>query len=282
MWLAGATLGAEQLPTGSGGGNSTGGYRNASAGTSTISSVGGASTTGGASSIGGVSATGGGLNTGGYAGIGGAPFTGGAPATGGASWTGCSQAVIPTTPGNLSITSGYLTKGSLHGNTFTWNSYSSNTATCITPTCGASGCTPAFGSSSICAAGFVAADTAYNSIVGLGFNLNQNLDGGTAGSIPIASSVTVTTYVGRQIGDAFLRVQLTTQDGTSYCVEAGKWTSGTPIPISAFNTRCWDSTMSGAIAAVAGTQVTSLNLVIPSDAAGSRPFDVCLLDVAVQ
>ena len=121
-----------------------------------------------------------------------------------------------------------------------------------------------------CAAGVVTADATYNSAVGVGFNLNQSTAGGTPGSVAAPSSISVTTVTsGAGAGNAAMRVQITSASGANYCVEAGTWASGTPIPIGNFNTTCWNG---WGTSLSAGTGITSINLVVPSDAVADRPF----------
>jgi len=200
--------------------------------------------------------------------------------TGSGTSVGCAYAVPPTASGTLSVTSGYVTTGTLRGYGFTWKSDQSNATTCIVPTCNTTGCSPAFGSSALCASGYVTADTTYNSAVGVGFNLNQDSSGTTNLTVPAPASVTVTTSLfGGAMGNPAMRVQITDAAGTSWCVEAGQWASGTPIPISSFNTACWDS-MTGKTL-TAGQPIQSINLVIPADAVMDRPFAFCLTGVSL-
>jgi hypothetical protein len=263
-----------------GGRTSTGGAHTGGARTGGTTSTGGRTSTGGTSTGGRIST--GGLSTGGRLSTGGLG-TGGRLSTGGttASTTGvvaCSGQTIPQSTGTLSVTNNYVTTGTLQGFGFTWVYPANNTTTCIAPSCSSTGCTPAFGTTALCAAGVVTPDTTYNSIVGIGFNFNQPTTGGTAGSVAAPSSVTVTVTKGTGAGDSALRVQIVDSAGNNYCVEAGRWSSGVAIPITSFSTSCWDSTSLGTVL-TAGTQITAIDIVIPSDATANRPFADCLTGV---
>lgn len=277
----------------------------ASAGGSPLGATGGRSTAGGAGgnqATGGVSAfdgTSGGASAIGNTSTGGAPSSGGAPATGGIPSSGgavaatggtlaaggsggysCSGLSVPvaTVSGNLTVTNQYVTAGTLKGYGFAWLGDGSNATTCIVPTCGTTGCSPNFSTAALCAAGIVGADASSVSIAGVGFNLNQSTAGSTS-NISALTDVTVTVAKATGAGDAAARIQLVSTTGTSstvYCVEAGQWATGVPIPIGQFNTKCADGS---GTALTAGTPITSLDVVIPADAAISRPFSFCLSGV---
>ena len=189
------------------GGTHTGGSRAATGGAMIIT----AAYTGGTRPTGGTTSTGGRMSTGGA-------LTGGRTSTGGTSNStstaaACSGRTVPQSTGTLTVASTYVTTGTLQGYGFTWVGSGSNSTTCITPTCGSTGCSPAFGTTALCAAGDVTADTTYNSIVGIGFNVNQPTTGGTAGSVAAPSSITVAVTKGTSAGDSALRVTLVERFG---------------------------------------------------------------------
>ena len=192
--------------------------------------------------------------------------------------SGCYGLTVPPASGTLSVAYGYVTTATLKGYGFTWAGILNNSSTCITPTCNTTGCTPAFGSSALCAAGVVGADTSYNSVVGVGFNLNQDSSGMVNSTVAAPANITIiSTAFGAGVGNASIRVQITDAGAsTIWCVEAGKWTSGVPIPITSFNTSCWD--YSGTYLS-AGTPIQAIHLVVPSDAIQTRPFGFCLAGV---
>lgn len=242
--------------------------------TGVVVSTGGIGTAGTTQTVrGGSQGTGGFISTGGVVGTGGTNGTGGATIS-------CSGLTIPTVAGKLSVSSpwAYVTVGPLHGwgDAYTW--LTSNSTTCITPTCG-NGCTPSIGTTSLCAAGIVTADATNNSAAGIGMSLKQT-ETSSLGSIQISGSITLTDSISSSsTGNLALRAELIALDGTSFCVEAGHWTSGVSIPIGAFNTACWDN--SGTYAS-ASTAVAKVALIVPSSVTEDRPFSFCLTNVTVQ
>jgi len=181
----------------------------------------------------------------------------------------------PTATGQLQISNGYVTAGSYAGYGFTWTGKNSIGDTCVTPKCGTASCSPSFGTSALCGAGVVAADTTYGSVIGIGFNLKQTSAGGTPGSVAAGSTVTVGATLGTGTGDQNARVQIVDAAGNNYCVASGAWTSGTAIDITQFNTSCWDTTLAGATALSAGTDIVSVDIIVPSDSTTERPFSIC-------
>ena len=146
-------------------------------------------------------------------------------------------------------------------------------APCIVQNCGSGA-----DKSTYCVSGSVTADSSYHSAAGLSFYLRR-LVGGPIGAVPIPVGIAITTYGGNQTGNDFLRVQLTDSYGNDYCVMENKWASGVSIPITKFNTACWDNS---GVYASATSPMQELDLIVPSTGAGDRPFEFCLLDVAVQ
>ena len=218
------------------------------------------------------------LATGGSTAAGGTTATGGTKATGGSTPqpADCIGLAPPSATGTLSVSSGYVTTGTLKGYGFTAIADRSNSTTCVTPRCDTTGCTPSFGSTALCAAGVTTADTTYNSEALIGFNINQPSSGDTRGSVQAPSSVTITVTTGSGTGDAAARVELVDASNNVYCVEAGKWASGVAIPIADFNTKCWDysGTPLGA-----GTPLIEISLEVPSDSTADRSFALCLTGV---
>ena len=226
--------------------------------------TGGTTATGGTEATGGVTAAGGTRNSG-----------GGTSSTN--TLSHCSGLTPPTAAGTLTISSGYVTTGTLEGLGYTAVGMHNNSTTCVVPSCDTTGCQPAFGTSALCAAGIVTADTTYNSVVYIGFNLNQPAAGATLGSIAAPPSITVTVVKGAGTGDSNARVIVIDASGTSYCVDGGGWKSGVAIPISSFNTFCWDPTNGKDL--VIGTRLTQLNIVVTSDATADQDFSICLTGV---
>jgi hypothetical protein len=66
---------------------------------------------------------------------------------------------------------------------------------------------------------------------------------------------------------------------TTWCIDSGKWESGTAIPITSFNTACWDN--SGTYLTT-GTQIQAIHLMVSADATVARPFSFCLTGVTFE
>jgi len=240
---------------------------------------GGMSATGGWSAI----ATGGAMTMAGTHGYtvganGGTRAAGGAPAGTTTVASYCAGITELKVMGSLSISSGYVTTGILHGYGFTWIGDKSNANTCIVPVCGVTGCTPAFGATALCAAGVVAADATYNSVAGLGFNVNQSATGNEALPVSATAGISVGVVISASAGDFAMRVQVVDSTGTAYCVETGSWCIECPISITSFNTTCWDGR--GATL-TSGASIVSIHVIVPSDPFEDRPFSFCLTDASV-
>lgn len=146
-------------------------------------------------------------------------------------------------------------------------------STCIVPTCTTAGCSPSFGTNAVCAAGKVAGDSTYSSVVGFGFNLSQ-ANTSTAAPSMVGAPSSIAFYYTKS-GTGQLRLQIS--DGTtSWCYDTlGTNYSGYPIPISDFNTACWDN--SGSYLSY-GTPIQVVELIVPSGLSAVT-FADCLLDV---
>ncbi len=208
--------------------------------------------------------------------------TGGAPTTTSTTTgttTGSCPTALPTATGTLSVVSGYVTAGTYAGYGFAYKGDKSNATTCVAPVCGTTGCTPVFGTSALCAVGTVTADSTYNSVAGVGFNLKQTSAGEAPGSVAEPATITV----GAQLDTAtmaYARIQIVDSTGAAYCVKEGTWSSGTAIPIGSFNATCLDTTDPKAKAMTAGTLIQSVHILIPSDATADHPFNMCLTGVS--
>ena len=228
-----------------------------------------------------------------------------AAAGGGASCDGG----VPTAEGGLVVDDNYVTVGSLHGYAaaWAWVGSTSSAIACAAPTCTVPdsfqfapingegvapltsevvSCSPAFPPTALCTAGAVTADPTYLSTAGLGFNFSQDT-GGDAGAdassvdgITIDQSITITVEKsGALAGNSALRVELTDSNGHYYCALEGKWTSGVAIPITKFNTHCWDN--SGTFA-TPDMLFRRVDILVPSSASVDQPFAYCLTNVSVQ
>ena len=221
---------------------------------------------------------------------------------------GCNSS-MPSADGELVVSDDYVTVGPLHGYAaaWTWVGSDSKAAPCATPICTAPGslqigveaqigaapmttesvsCSPAFQASALCTAGTTAADPTYDSVAALGFNLNQDIaiDAGSTSNpihgISIPNSITVTVQKsGSFAGNSVLRLELTDSDGQFYCAYEGHWTSGTPIPITQFNSKCWDNTGTFASPSLLFQRV---DVLVPSNQYVDQPFSYCLTNVSVE
>ena len=216
---------------------------------------------------------------------------------------------IPSAEGEMVVDDNYVTVGSLRGYAaaWTWVGSTSNAVACAAPTCTAPdslqvapipgegaapmtseavSCSPAFPPTALCTAGTVTADPTYFSAAGLGFNFSQDtggdggVDANSADGITIGQSITITVEKsGALAGNSALRVQLTDTSGHFYCALDGAWTSGVPIPITQFNSHCWNN--SGTFA-TPSTLFRRVDILVPSRAATDGPFAHCLTNVSVE
>jgi len=126
--------------------------------------------------------------------------------------------------------------------------------------------------------------------MGLGFMLNQDqaVDGGVTGvdggaippigTITIPSSITINVVKsGNNLGgNNSLRAQLVDVDGNAFCYGG---VSDTPIPVTKFNTKCWNN--SGDYA-TPSTAFKKLDVIVPSSSSSELDFSYCITNVTVQ
>jgi hypothetical protein len=241
--------------SGDGGATGSGGAVGAGGGTGT----GGAAGTGGATGSGGTAGTGGTTGTGG--GTGGATGSGGATGTGGTTGTGGSAEITCSTM-FVATTGGWVTVPTAPGGTC-WHGYAYNFGDSIGTTA-TPGLTNTYAScGTVCAlgaTGTVAPSTAannYGGYVGIGFQLNQPLTGGTATATVTPKGSGLTVSFSGNTGALAVRAQLT--DGTTtWCRTVT--TSPVTIPYSSFNTKCYDAPPDGT--AYAKQPVNAFQLVV--------------------
>jgi len=208
--------------------------------------------------------------------------------------TTCNGSTLPTAMGSMTVgADNYVVQGPLHGYGGPWVGQTAIIpATCVTPSClvvaeasgwSGSDCTPNLGpQTALCVGGTVAQDATQASNAGLTFNINQAQGAASnnpANAIPAPASVTV-TFVNP--GGSPLRVELSDWSGTSspvYCVDNGHFQSGQPIPITSFNTRCWDNN-SGTSLSV-GTPINTITVYAYSNGTAATPFAFCLTGVTM-
>jgi hypothetical protein len=190
------------------------------------------------------------------------------------------DAGAPTADGQLTIADGYVTVGSLHGYVDSWANPGKDSAPEVI-----SCSTPVAGPTALCMAGAITADSSYGATAGIGFYLNQDVgardpDGGAINlgtiTIPNTLQVFITKSGGALNGNNSVRAQLIDDSGTAYCYGGSL---DAPIPITKFNTACWNNT---GTYATATTAFTELQIMVPSAAASEQDFSYCLTNVVVQ
>ncbi len=189
---------------------------------------------------------------------------------------------IATAEGQLAVNDDYVTVGPLHGYADAWATPGPTSAASVIA-CG----TPALGPTALCTTGGISADTTYNSTAGIGFYLNQDVGariwpGVDAAAVPVGTitvpnslSVSITKS-GTFNGNTSLRAQLVDQDGNRFCYGGPL---NVPIPITDFNTMCWNNT--GDFAKPT-TTFERLEIMVPSSAVSEEDFSYCLTGVTVQ
>jgi hypothetical protein len=220
----------------------------------------------------------------------------------------CDGGVPVAQQGLMSVQDNYVTAGPLHGygNSWTWVGADSKAIACSTPVCTgipewgqAVSCSPPLGPTAVCTAGTITADKTYNSVAGVGFALNQDkavavdggvaVDSGAAGTagvdaggpvgtitIPHTIAITVERSGDKMGGNLSLRAQLTAANGDLYCYGGSL---NDAIPVTKFNTKCWNNT---GVYATASTPFTKLDIIVPSSAASDLEFSYCIANVVVQ
>ena len=181
----------------------------------------------------------------------------------------------PGTPGALTLTAGYASNGTWKGYAYTFTGPMTGSKATIMP---------AMLTTSFCATGNIMADTTYASVAGMGFNVNQEM-GMTSTSPPInmvAASGTglainvMSTGLTLSPGGSQLRAQVKA-GATDFCANIAA--SGVNmIPWTMFNSKCWNTSETGAMAFAAGTQIKAVELIIPSGMAAIASFNICLMD----
>jgi hypothetical protein len=217
----------------------------------------------------------------------------------------CDGGVPVAQQGLMSVKDNYVTAGPLHGygNAWTWVGAESKAIACGSPVCTgipewgqAVSCSPPLGPTAVCTAGTITADKTYQSVAGVGFTLNQDktvavdggvtLDAGAPGvdaglrvgtvTIPHSIAISLERSGDNMAGNRSLRAQLTAANGDLYCY-GGSLVDA--IPITKFNTKCWNNTGDYAIAS---TPFTKLDVIVPSSAASDLEFSYCITNVVVQ
>lgn len=259
--------------TGSGGSTSFG-----SGGSTTTTGSGGSTSFGSGGSTtsgsGGRAATGSGGST---FGSGGSTFGSGGSSFGSGGSTTTGSGGSPVSTGALTVMDGYGTSGTWMGYAYTFTGPATGSKGTIAPA-------NFMGMTSVCAMGMITADPMYLSVAGLGWNINQ-AKGTTAAEPPIMTvatsgtglevNVTVTGLTLAAGSGSPLRAQI--KASADYCAPIAA--SGvSKIPWSMFNTKCWNTAETGAMAFAAGTAIKAVELIVPSTTTAVGPFNICLVD----
>jgi hypothetical protein len=187
-----------------------------------------------------------------------------------------------TDVGNVStpsvvVSDGYVTTGPWAGYGFTATDPG---AAQIIPDCGGSACNPPFVGKYFCMHGTVTGRMDWTGFAMLGWNVNQNTDGGAqlTWPVPETGGIVVTVDNPSQIP---LRVQL---QGTNPHSSADRWcaplVSGKFIPWSSLLTNCWAGGKPQN-PLTPGTPIQQAAIIVPGLQV-DLPFDFCLVDVQVQ
>lgn len=200
------------------------------------------------------------------------------PGTGGSIITGGGTGGAPVTGGALTVVDGYAKSATWMGYAYTFVGPMTGSKATVTPA-------SFMAMTTLCAMGTIAADPAYASVAGVGWNINQAV--GTTATpppiLPTASSgaglsinVTATGLTLAAGTSSQLRAQVKTAAG-DFCAPIGA-SGSSNIPWASFNKTCWDTTLPTAMVFAGGTPITAVELIIPSGTAPVGPFTLCLMD----
>jgi hypothetical protein len=184
--------------------------------------------------------------------------TGGVRATGGFSTTGGTTGAFSIGADSYAVVNAGLYV--LHGVVYSFSGGSTSSAL-------------THDSTSFCLRGVVGANPTYVAWAGAGFNVNQS-NGGAVDSL-ILNAKTITISFKNAAGSP-LRLQLNDAASNNWCYELGSSSGQITIPLTSFNTHCWDNTGNYF---VPGTAITTIQMVVPGDAMVDRSFDFCMLGV---
>jgi len=179
-------------------------------------------------------------------------------------------------PSNV-VSDGYVTTGPWAGYGFTATDPG---AAQIIPTCGTDTCDPPFVGKFFCMHGTVTGRADYTGFAMLGWNVNQDRDGGAplTWAVPATGGIVVTVD---NPSNTPLRVQL---QGTNPHSGADRWcaplVSGKFIPWSSLLTNCWAGG-NPQNPLTPGTPLEQAAIIVPGLQV-DLPFDFCLVDVEVE
>jgi len=136
-----------------------------------------------------------------------------------------------------------------------------------------------YDSTSFCASGTVGANSTYQSWAQAGFAVNQPPTATGSPAQPISFSGNSITLAYTNPGASPLRIQLSDASYTYWCYQLDGSTSPVTIPLSSFNTKCWDNS---GTPFVSGTQVQNINMLVPGSNTRTTPFSFCFNGLSIQ
>jgi hypothetical protein len=135
-----------------------------------------------------------------------------------------------------------------------------------------------YGPTSFCASGVVAQNDTYNSWAAAGFNVDQTQASQATAKTLLLSASSITVAFSNQAGSPLL-LQLLDQGYNYWCYPLSGATSPVTIPLSSFNSACWDN--SGQ-AFTPGTSILAINLDVPGSNSASTPYSFCFYGMTIQ
>jgi hypothetical protein len=135
-----------------------------------------------------------------------------------------------------------------------------------------------YGPTSFCASGVVAENDTFNSWATAGFNVDQTKASQATAKTLLLSASSITLAFSNQGGSPLL-VQLLDQGYNYWCYELTGATSPVTIPLSSFNSACWDN--SGQ-AFTPGTPIIAIQLDVPGSNTSTTPYSFCFLGMTIQ
>jgi hypothetical protein len=196
----------------------------------------------------------------------------------GGAGVGTATGGAPVTGGALTLTAGYATNGTFKGYAYSFTGPATGSKATIMPALFTA-------ATSFCATGAIAIDSTYASVAGMGMNVNQAV-GMSATEPPIETiaasgtglmvnvSATGLTLAAGSASQLRVQVKSATTDFCAPIAAAG----AQMIPWAMFNSHCWNTMETGAVAFTAGTPIKAVELIIPSGAAAIASYNICLLD----
>jgi hypothetical protein len=137
-----------------------------------------------------------------------------------------------------------------------------------------------FGSNYFCASGSVVASPGDQSWATASFNVNapKTATGSSPAHELFLSANSITLSFANYAGSP-LMISLLDNSYDLWCYELTGVASPVTIPLSSFNSHCWDN--SGA-SFMSGTAIQSIELSLSGSPTASTPFDFCLLGLTIQ